>query len=79
MDRERFTVATPQNPGAVDRKPVIDFSSGYVQRALATMPSQADRPPWRVRQNYLRDLAAMTFGRLDEDLSFTRNDTGARA
>lgn len=79
MDRERFTVATPQNPGAVDRKPVIDFSSGYVQRALATMPSQADRHPWRVRQNYLRDLAAMTFGRLDEDLSFTRNDTGARA
>jgi len=54
----------------MERKPVIDFSSGYAQRAQAVMPSQGDRRPWQVQQNYIRDLAAMTFGRIDQELEF---------
>ena len=68
MDRRGLKMATPQPSAAMARKPVIDFSSGYVQRAQAVMPSQGDRHPWQVRQNYVRDLAAMTFGRIDEEL-----------
>ncbi|NUR13353.1 MAG: hypothetical protein HOQ20_16150 [Bradyrhizobium sp.] len=68
MDRRGLKMATPQPSAAMSRKPVIDFSSGYVQRAQAVMPSQGDRHPWQVRQNYVRDLAAMTFGRIDEEL-----------
>ena len=68
MDRLGATIATPQPRSAMARKPVINFSSGYVQRALAVMPRQGDRHPWQVQQNYVRDLAAMTFGRVDEDL-----------
>ena len=68
MDRRKFAVATPQPSREMARTPVIDFSSGYVQRAQAFMPSQGDRHPWQVKQNYVRDLAAMTFGRVDEEL-----------
>ena len=52
----------------MERRSVIEFSSGYVRRALTTMPSQGDRYPWVVQQNYVKDLVAMSFGRIDEEL-----------
>lgn len=47
-------------------KPVLDFSSGYVTRALRELPSQGPKPPWRVHQNYLSDLLALRYGRVDD-------------
>jgi len=70
MDRRKFGIAIPKPARVMERKPVIDFSSGYAQRAQAVMPSQGDRRPWQVQQNYIRDLAAMTFGRIDQELEF---------
>jgi monooxygenase len=74
IDRRGITVCTPRAPAHVARMPFMDFSSGYVQRALATFPSQGDRDPWRVPQNYVKDLAAMTLGRIDEELELERNN-----
>jgi hypothetical protein len=68
MDARRLTTAIPRIDGMMERRPVIDFSSGYVARAEGVLPSQGDRQPWRVPQNYVRDLAAMTFRRIDEGL-----------
>jgi cation diffusion facilitator CzcD-associated flavoprotein CzcO len=68
MDARRLTTAIPRIDGMMERRPVIDFSSGYVTRAEGVLPSQGDRQPWRVPQNYVRDLAAMTFRRIDEGL-----------
>jgi hypothetical protein len=34
----------------------MEFTSGYVQRALDKLPKQGHREPWRLRQNYLVDL-----------------------
>ena len=70
MDRRGLTVARPRPASAMKRKPVIDFSSGYVQRAQTIMPSQGDRLPWQVEQNYVRDSVAMIFGRIDRELEF---------
>ena len=70
MSRNDVIVCTPRMPSGMGRRPVIDFSAGYVQRALASLPSQGDRQPWLVRQNYVRDLAAMRFGPIGEDLEF---------
>ena len=42
---------------------MLDFSSGYVRRAGGSLPAQGPKPPWRVHQNYLKDLAALSFGR----------------
>ena len=70
MDSHGVRSASPRAPDRIGRKPVIALSSGYVSRSAALQPSQGDRDPWQVPQNYVRDLISMTFGRIDEDLEF---------
>jgi monooxygenase len=41
--------------------PVIDLAAGYIQRGLHQLPRQSRRSPWRVHQNYLRDLVLFRF------------------
>ncbi len=71
MDRNGYRAATPRTDAEMERRPVIDFSSGYVQRATTLLPSQGDRAPWLVPQNYVRDTLGMTFGRIGEAIDFT--------
>jgi monooxygenase len=35
-------------------------------RALHTMPRQGSKTPWRLHQNYMRDLSMMRYGRVDD-------------
>jgi len=42
-------------------RPVVDLSSGYIRRAAAILPRQGSYGPWRLRQNYPRDLLALRF------------------
>jgi cation diffusion facilitator CzcD-associated flavoprotein CzcO len=72
MDRRGFAVCTPRADKAGEaREPLLDFTSGYVQRASAILPSQGTKPPWRTHQNYLKDLSALRFGRVaDEAMEF---------
>lgn len=60
MDRHGFTrcMARLRDP-AIAREPLLDFTSGYVQRAAGIMPKQGPTAPWRVHQNYLLDFAAL--------------------
>ena len=52
---------------------MLDFSSGYVKRAEAFLPAQGQKPPWRVHQNYIKDLVAMRFASVtDEAMEFRR-------
>ena len=44
----------------------IDLSSGYIQRAAAVLPRQTGHKPWRMNQEYLEDLWALRFTRLDD-------------
>jgi monooxygenase len=63
MDRKNWDICVPRfGQTAPARAPMLDFSSGYVSRAAGSLPSQGPRPPWRVHQNYLKDLAALRFG-----------------
>ncbi|MFD0524643.1 flavin-containing monooxygenase [Paractinoplanes durhamensis] len=71
MDRNGFAVATPENPGGQGR-PLLDLSSGYVQRALDKFPRQGDRDPWLVRQNYLRDVVTFPRADITRDMVFAR-------
>jgi monooxygenase len=43
-------------------EPWIDFSSGYFQRALGKFPTQGSKHPWKLYQNYARDLLMLKFG-----------------
>lgn len=66
MDLHRYVVATPQGDPQQVRLPFLGFTSGYVQRAIASLPKQGQRKPWRVYQNYLADLFAIRWSRIDD-------------
>jgi monooxygenase len=46
--------------------PFIDLKSGYVQRALADFPKQGQDAPWRLHQNYARDIMTLRRGPLED-------------
>lgn len=66
MDRQGYRFVCPQHDGALTPQPFLDFTSGYVVRASERLPKQGPSAPWRVHQNYLLDLLALRFGRLED-------------
>jgi cation diffusion facilitator CzcD-associated flavoprotein CzcO len=80
MDRHGFVECRPSNddPG-LQPVPWLDFSSGYVQRAIAKMPKQGEKAPWKLHQNYALDLFAFRFGKLNDGvMRFTRASRAIR-
>ncbi|MCU0623599.1 MAG: NAD(P)/FAD-dependent oxidoreductase [Gemmatimonadaceae bacterium] len=57
---------TPRRDATVGEAPALDFSSGYVQRALPTLPRQGTRAPWKLDQQYLKDLVTLRLRRVDD-------------
>ena len=79
LDRTGTQVVTPLAPPDDRRAPLIGLTSGYVRRGVERLPRQGHRPPWRLHQNYLRDLLLLRFGRLtDPGVRFTRADSPQR-
>ncbi len=74
MDEHGYTHCTPTNDDpSLTEEPFIDFSSGYVQRSIHLFPKQGSRVPWRVHQNYARDMLSLRRGELDDgELRFSR-------
>jgi cation diffusion facilitator CzcD-associated flavoprotein CzcO len=67
MDRRGYAEARPVNDEPdMKASPWLDFSSGYVQRAMEKFPKQGDRAPWKVHQNYALDLLAFRYGKLED-------------
>jgi len=57
----------------VTEQPLLDFSSGYVQRSVHEFPKSGSRAPWRVVMSYPRDLLKLRYGRIsDGALRFAR-------
>jgi monooxygenase len=73
MDRRGFRQCTPRNADpTLEEEPWVDFSSGYIQRALAQAPKQGSRRPWKLYQNYVLDLLSLRFGSVrDEAMVFS--------
>jgi cation diffusion facilitator CzcD-associated flavoprotein CzcO len=67
MKKHGLSQCTPRNTDpSVTGEPWIDFSSGYVQRSLALFPQQGSKAPWKLRQNYARDIMTLRYGSLDD-------------
>ena len=64
--RGQVSVRPEAEPGATSDEPMLDLTSGYVERAAALLPRQGTRAPWRVRQNYTLDLLAFRTGRMED-------------
>ena len=75
MDAHGFDTVVPGQPGAdIEGRPLMDFTPGYVLRALEHLPQAGSRAPWRLKQNYLLDLRLIRHGRVDDEaLRFSRH------
>ena len=74
MSQHGHTQVTPRYPGdELPDNPFIDLTSGYVLRSVHQFPRQGDAQPWRLYQNYLRDVRMLKRGPVvDDALEFTR-------
>ena len=76
MRKHGWRQCTPHNAGPdLSPEPWIDFSSGYVQRSLDKFPKQGAHTPWKLHQNYLRDIVLLRFGRVDDGVMAFSNHT----
>jgi monooxygenase len=66
MDATGSKTAIARRDPKVEEMPFLDFTSGYVRRALPLLPKQGARRPWRLYQNYLLDLITLRFGRIED-------------
>jgi monooxygenase len=67
MDAHGYDQCTPHNRDpSIGREPFIDFTSGYVLRSIDKFPRQGSKPPWRLHQNYARDIFTLRFGAIDD-------------
>jgi monooxygenase len=73
MDERGYVQCMPRRPDpSVATQPFIDLTSGYVQRSIATFPQQGARAPWRLHQNYARDILLLRRGPIeDEGIEFS--------
>jgi hypothetical protein len=68
MDKHGSRICTPHNRDpSITEEPFIDFSSGYVLRSIDQFPRQGSRPPWRLHQNYARDILMLRFAAIEDD------------
>jgi monooxygenase len=73
MDHRGYRQVMPRNDDpTIQAVPFIDFTSGYIQRAMHKFPKQGSRTPWKLHQNYALDIVALRFGTLEDGaLQFT--------
>ncbi len=70
---ERICLPEPPPPEVRTEPFLGGLSSGYVKRAADKMPRQGDRVPWKLYQNYARDLLQFKLGKLaHKSLRFSR-------
>ena len=67
MEKRGYTRCTPRlTDASITEEPWVDFSSGYIHRTLHLFPKQGSKAPWKLRQNYARDIMTLRFGRIDD-------------
>ena len=71
MRKRGVRQCTPRIDGALNAAPFLEFTSSYVQRGIDRFPGQGDRSPWKVHQNYARDLIELKYGSIDREMEFS--------
>jgi len=71
MDERHFAVCVPRAPDpSWPTEPIMGLKAGYVLRALDRLPKQVAQTPWRMHQNYLRDMRLLRRGPVDDAVEF---------
>jgi monooxygenase len=69
MDQHGYVQCAPRRPDhPIEEDPILPLTSGYVQRAVHMFPRQGSQKPWRMHQNYVRDLVSLRFNGMDDGI-----------
>ncbi len=74
MRKDGYGVVTPLwgEPELPD-VPFVNLASGYVLRSIEKFPRQGADAPWKLHENYVKDMMLLRYGRNEyEELAFTR-------
>ncbi len=67
MQEHGYASCTPRlTDPTMQPLPALDFTSGYVQRAMHKFPKQGSKAPWRLFQNYALDTVSLSVGDLED-------------
>ena len=74
MEKKGLRQCRPRrNDPKLKEEPILNFSSGYVQRALSELPKQGSRHPWKLPQNYALDRVTLRHSSLkDRAMTFSK-------
>lgn len=68
MEAHNYEVCVPRfDSNAFETEPLLDFNAGYVLRALDVLPKQGSKHPWKVYQNYVKDVMALKWSGVDDE------------
>jgi len=79
MKARGYSSVVPVPDGSLRERPLLDLTSGYIQRSIQDFPRAGHRSPWRVRQNYILDAATTLRTDLDRTLRPTRREQAGTA
>lgn len=79
MDDSGYHYCVPVNKDpSIEQLPFVDLQSGYIQRAVDLFPKQGSKAPWKLYQNYVKDIFSLKYGSLkDEAMEFKKADSAA--
>ncbi|MCU1407254.1 MAG: putative flavoprotein involved in transport [Glaciihabitans sp.] len=73
MDQRGSSTVTPRvaegggTSSTTSGRPLLGLTSGYLTRAGGMLPTQGERPPWRIHESYFRDARLFRRGRIEGD------------
>jgi monooxygenase len=81
MDKRGMRQCTPRNNDpSVVQESFVDMRSGYIQRALAKLPKQGNKAPWKVFMNYFLDLPMLRYSAVEDgSMELSNPKTAARS
>jgi cation diffusion facilitator CzcD-associated flavoprotein CzcO len=80
MTRTGARQCTPRRRGAdPGEAPFLDLTSGYIRRSIHLFPKQGAKVPWKLHQNYVRDLLLLGRGSVEDGVLEFSNPAPARA
>ena len=66
MERHGYEKCCPTpEESNLEAEPLMDFTSGYIQRSIDLFPKQGKDAPWKSYQNYLLDIWTVAYGSID--------------
>jgi cation diffusion facilitator CzcD-associated flavoprotein CzcO len=74
MEAQGYDQCCPhQRDPDIKLEPLLDFTSGYIQRSIDVFPKQGPKAPWKAYQNYMLDVWTVAYGSIEDGvLTFTK-------